>query len=120
MVEPEKWRWFAMFARNCLRMLARPQQARQVTVTDIATINENQREELLTALLHHYAPGGFEALSREACNDAVHQYELTLTQHGRPRFQRAASAICSSPPASAPTPSALAQRGESDLELSRR
>jgi hypothetical protein len=59
----------------------RATQARRVTVADIANMTDSERQELLDALLQHYVLGGFQALLRQACSDAVAEYQRTLISH---------------------------------------
>src|SRR5215831_19846568 len=66
----------------------KPGQAKPVTVADVAAMSDDQRQELLNALLNHYTPGGSEALLRDACNEAVRQYQQTITAHQSKRRNR--------------------------------
>lgn len=76
----------------------KPGQARPIAVTDIAAMSEEQRQELLYALLNHYMPSGFQSLLEQACNEAVEQYEQSLIQHHQPRrFQRSGDAALPPP-----------------------
>jgi len=59
----------------------KPGQAKQVTVTDVAAMSDKQRQQLLDALLGHCAPGGFQALLAQSCDEAVKQYQQSLAAH---------------------------------------
>jgi len=61
----------------------KPGQARQLTVADLASMPDDLRMELLQALLHHYIPGGWQALLKQACDDAVAQARLTFSKPNR-------------------------------------
>jgi len=66
----------------------KPGQAKQVTVTDVAAMSDEERQQLLDVLLGHYAHGGFRTLLAMACDEAVRQYQQTLAAHKPKRFQR--------------------------------
>src|SRR5215469_6126703 len=66
----------------------KPGQAKPVTVADVAAMSDEQRQQLLDALLGHYAPGGFRALLAQSCDEAVRKYQQTLAAHRPKRFQR--------------------------------
>jgi hypothetical protein len=53
--------------------VGRPVQAKAITVADIGAMTEEQRQELLHALVNHYLPGGVEALIKEAVDTALTQ-----------------------------------------------
>jgi hypothetical protein len=72
----------------------RPGQARPVTVADIARMDDDQRFELLNALVQHYWPAGVNALIAAAVDEAFKQQAPALP------FVRGAPAS----PASLPTP----------------
>jgi hypothetical protein len=50
----------------------RPQAAKQITVADIGRMTEEQRQELLRALLTHYLPNGaLEDLLKQSVDEAI-------------------------------------------------
>jgi hypothetical protein len=70
----------------------RPVAAKQVTVTDVAAMTDEQRQELLHALLTHYEtemPGQFKAMMTEAFSEAMARQALPAPQRTN-RFRRGA------------------------------
>jgi hypothetical protein len=64
--------------------IGRPPQAKPITVADLSSMTEQQRVELLSALLQHFEtemPGSFKALMVEA-------YKEAIATPPRPRFRR--------------------------------
>jgi hypothetical protein len=63
----------AQAARDILEYSdGRPQAAKQITVADIGRMTDQQRRELLHALLTHYLPeGALQDLLRQSVDDAV-------------------------------------------------
>src|SRR6516162_5661252 len=81
----------------------RPVAAKQVTVTDVAAMTDEQRQELLHALLTHYEtemPGQFKAMMTEAFSEAMARQALPAPQRTN-RFRRGA-----------PRPPLIAQPGK--------
>ena len=62
-----------------------------MTVADVAAMSDEQRQQLLDALLTHYAPNGFQALLAQSCDEAVKQYQQTIAAHKPNRFRRGAN-----------------------------
>jgi hypothetical protein len=89
----------------------KPSQARQLSVADLATMPDTLKEELLHALLGHYLPSGFQALLKQACNDAVAQFAAKQASLPKPqpknRFTRQSPAPATEPPAADPGAAAI-------------
>jgi hypothetical protein len=85
----------------------KPGMARQLTVADIGNMPDDLRQQLLEALLTYYMPGGFQALLKAACDDAVAKFAARKAALPRPRMTRRAPV----PPASNPGREAI--RGDS-------
>jgi hypothetical protein len=80
--------------------------ARQITLADVSSMPDDLRQQLLEALLSFYMPGGFKALLKAACDDAVAQFaalQAALPPPKPPRFRRGPRALRGD----APVPPAL-------------
>jgi hypothetical protein len=76
----------AMAARTLLEYAdGRPTQARQPTIADVAAMSDEQRMQLLEALVYHYTPSGLTSLVQQS----VGQLEERMSAQPRPnRFTR--------------------------------
>src|SRR5215831_9971086 len=62
----------ASAARDILNWsVGRPQQAKQISVADLAEMTPEQRHQLLQALLTHYCPDGFQAILKQSVDEAL-------------------------------------------------